>query len=177
MGLSIFLNRTWVLSRIAARRDLCEWRGGSAWQVSSGGKQHMRPSQGEHDYLVEYPGFQNAYGVPLTLPRPEMAVVHLPGTFLLRYQTATLEIAGHINRGIEALQSTFAPHVVLVFYPDRWQGFRSYRTDTERFDVHDFVKAFCVQRGVATQFLEEDTLQSAYPCRVWWWRSYRWRYT
>jgi argonaute-like protein implicated in RNA metabolism and viral defense len=44
-------------------------------------------------------------------------------------------------------------------------------TNAERFDVHDFVKAYCVQRGVATQFVNQETLADSYQCRVWWWLS------
>ena len=38
-------------------------------------------------------------------------------------QSCALEIAHQINRGLEALQSSYAPHVVLVFYPERWAGY------------------------------------------------------
>ena len=33
------------------------------------------------------------------------------------------------------------------------------------------MKAYAVQRGVATQFLTEDTLSETQQCRVWWWLS------
>jgi len=39
------------------------------------------------------------------------------------------------------------------------------------FDVHDYVKAYCVQRGIATQFLDQSTLADHQQCRVWWWLS------
>jgi hypothetical protein len=132
----------------------------------------LQPSKGEQDYLVNYPGFQQAFGVPIEFPEPGGAGWFVcPEPNSTDAQTSTLEIAGHINRGIEQLQSVYAPHVVLVFYPTRWSGYRGYRTESERFDVHDFVKAFCVQRGIATQFLNEDTLADDYQCRVWWWLS------
>ena len=59
----------------------------------------------------------------------------------------------------------------MIFFPDRWSPLRGYSNEDERFDVHDFVKAFCVQRGVATQFLNQDTLSDNQRCRVWWWLS------
>jgi hypothetical protein len=132
----------------------------------------LSPTQNERDYLVDYPGFQTAYGIPLEIPQPGesgWAVCGEPHSS--DPQTNALELAGNINREIERLQSTYAPHVVMVFYPTRWSEFRGYRTDTERFDVRDFVKAFCVQRGVATQFFNEDTCSDGYQCRVWWWLS------
>jgi hypothetical protein len=132
----------------------------------------LSPSPNERDYLVDYPGFQAAYGVPIELPQLGQAGwFTCPEPSSADPHTSALEIAGHINRGIEQLQSSYAPHVVLVFYPTRWKGFRGYRTDAERFDVHDFVKAFCVQRGIATQFFEEETCTDGYQCRVWWWLS------
>ncbi|MGD1037559.1 MAG: hypothetical protein ABR878_10255 [Roseiarcus sp.] len=132
----------------------------------------LAPTANERDYLVDFPGFNAAYGLPLELPEPGG-----PAWFTCPEPTSSdphgtaLELAGYINRGVEALQSSIAPHVVLIFYPDRWKDFRGYRTEAERFDVHDFVKAFCVQRGIATQFLEQHTLADAYQCRVWWWLS------
>ncbi len=121
---------------------------------------------------MNYPGFQQAFGVPIEFPEPGSAGWFVcPEPNSNDAQINTLEIAGHINRGIEQLQSAYAPHVVLVFYPTRWNGYRGYHTESEHFDVHDFVKAFCVQRGIATQFLNEDTFADGYQCRVWWWLS------
>ena len=60
---------------------------------------------------------------------------------------------------------------MLIFFPDRWEAFRGYKSKEERFDVHDFVKAYCVQRGIPTQFLNQDTLSYGSQCRVWWWLS------
>ena len=135
---------------------------------------HQRHSPGatERDYLVDYPGFAVAYGLPVEIPEPggEGWVV-CPEPSSRDPQGASLEIARLINQGVGRLQSAYAPHVVLIFYPSRWGSFRGYRNEAERFDVHDFVKAFCVQRGTATQFLDEETLADGYQCRVWWWLS------
>ena len=132
----------------------------------------LSPSDTERDYLVDYPGFQSAYGVPIEFPQPgEGGWFFCPEPTSADPHTNALELAGHINRGIEALQSSYAPHVMMICFPSRWREFRGYRTEAERFDVHDFVKAFCVQRGLATQFLDEDTFADAYQCRVWWWLS------
>ena len=130
------------------------------------------PGETERDYLVDYPGFAAAYGLPVELPKPgDQGWVVCSEPSSRDPQAASLEIARLINQGVERLQSAFAPQVVLIFYPNRWRSFRGFRNEAERFDVHDFVKAFCVQRGIATQFLEEETLADGYQCRVWWWLS------
>ena len=126
----------------------------------------------ERDYLVDYPGFQNAYGLPLELAEPSSsgwATCREPSSNDPR--AASLEIATRINEAIERLRFTCSPQVILIFFPERWSAFRRYLTETERFDVHDFVKAFSVQRGMATQFLDQETLDNSYQCRVWWWLS------
>lgn len=132
----------------------------------------LSPTQNERDYLVDYPGFASAYGLPLEIPQlGDAGWFVCPEPSSSDPQTSALEIAVNINKGIETLQSSYAPHVVMVFYPSRWRDFRGYRTESERFDVRDFVKAFCVQRGIATQFFNEETFFDGYQCRVWWWLS------
>jgi hypothetical protein len=136
------------------------------------GNTKQAPAQSERDYLVDYPGFQIAYGVSLDLPDPGSAGWYVcPEPKGRDPHSCALEIAAQINRGLEALQSSFAPHVVVVFYPQRWAAYKRYRTEVERFDVHDFVKAFAVQRGIATQFLNEETFYDGQQARVWWWLS------
>lgn len=132
----------------------------------------LSPSQNERDYLIDYPGFQSAYGIPIEFPQPgETGWFVCPQPTSSDPHTNALQLAEHINRGVETLQSSYAPHVIWIFYPTRWRDYRGYRTDAERFDVHDFVKAFCVQRGIATQFFNEETFTDDYQCRVWWWLS------
>jgi hypothetical protein len=121
---------------------------------------------------VDYPGFAAAYGLPVELPEPgHQGWVACPEPSSGDPQAASLEVARLINQGVEKLQSAYAPHVVLIFYPSRWKAFQGYRNEVEHFDVHDFVKAYCVQRGTATQFLTQKTLADGYQCRVWWWLS------
>ena len=62
------------------------------------------PQPTERDYLVDYPGFHTAYGLPIEVPEPGDAgwfICPEPSSSDLRANT--LELAGHINRGVEAL--------------------------------------------------------------------------
>ena len=134
--------------------------------------QSHRPANTERDYLLDYPGFQQAYDLPIDVPEPDMpgwVACSEPSSTDARY--GAVSVAQHITGAIEALHSSFAPHVIVIFFPRRWEHLRGYRNEDERFDVHDFVKAYAVQRGVATQFLTEDTLSNSQQCRVWWWLS------
>ncbi|MDP2003726.1 MAG: SIR2 family protein [Desulfurivibrionaceae bacterium] len=134
--------------------------------------QSHQPTRNEQDYLQSYPGFQQAYGLPLELPECDgPGWVNCPEPTSNDPQKGAIEIAKHINSSVENLLSTYSPHVILIFFPDRWSQFRGYKDENESFDVHDFVKSFCVQRGIASQFLNQKTLADSYQCRVWWWLS------
>jgi len=130
------------------------------------------PGKTEKDYLVNYPGFQTAYGLPIEIPEPgNTGWVSCPEPMASDTIKGSLELANHINHALESLQSSFAPQVTIIFYPERWGHLRGFTNENEKFDVHDFVKAFCVQRGIATQFLDQDTMSNISQCRVWWWLS------
>lgn len=134
--------------------------------------QTHRPTQSEKDYLIDFPGFAQAYGLPIEIPEPgSSGWVSCPEPSSNDPQKGSLELAHFINRSVETLDASCKPSVTLIFIPHRWRHLRGFRTDEERFDLHDFVKAFCVQRGVASQFLEEHTLSLNQRCRIWWWLS------
>jgi hypothetical protein len=127
----------------------------------------------EADYLPTYPGFAAAFGLPLEIADPNS-----PGWITCGEpnssrdaHTEAVELAKRINHCIGVLQAAYAPHVVLIFFPDRWAAYRGYKVLEESFDLDDFVKAYGVQRGLGTQFLEESTLRDPLRCRVWWWLS------
>ena len=130
------------------------------------------PGSTERDYLLDYPGFQAAYGLPVEVPAPDSpGWLTCPEPSTHDSIQGSLDVSRLINRSIDTLRASYAPDVVLIYVPDRWTAFRGYTTESESFDLHNFVKAFCVQRGIATQFLNEDTLTDAAQCRVWWWLS------
>ena len=86
-------------------------------------------------------------------------------------QRGAVEVAGLINNGIQTLQASYAPQVVLIFFPDRWSPLRGYSNEDERFDVHDFVKAFLRPARSSHPISHQDTLSDNQRCRVWWWLS------
>jgi SIR2-like domain len=133
---------------------------------------YINPTQHEADYLPPFPGFRNAFGLDLKVAEPgSRGWIVCPEPEGSDDRAKTLETGRAINRSIEALLASFSPNVVLIFFPDRWASYRSFDTDAERFNVHDFVKASSVQRGIGTQFLDQSTLVDKLQCRVWWWLS------
>jgi hypothetical protein len=136
-------------------------------------QQSVNPGQYEADYLLRFDGFQNAFGIGLQLPVPgDNLWVTCPDVDpVLDTERGALQLSQHITACLNTLKAAALPSVTIVFIPTRWAQWRSFETESERFDLHNFVKAFCVPQGIATQFLEEDTLENALQCRIRWWLS------
>jgi hypothetical protein len=131
------------------------------------------PQRGtKEEYLVQYKGFENVFRVPVIFPgRGDPLWYTLPEIdSLLDDRDGALDMSRKIRDGISTLAAT-GRSIVLIFTPDRWQRWRGFKNDNEVFDVRDFIKAYCAQRGIATQFLDQDTLGYQDKCRVWWWLS------
>ncbi len=134
---------------------------------------NINPGKYEADYLLPFQGFNAAFGTPLVLPEPghnlwmtcpEIDPDSGP-------QQGALQLSSHITACLSAMKAAAAPNVIVIFIPTRWANWRSFETESERFDLHNFVKASSVPQGIATQFLEEDTLSNELQCRIRWWLS------
>ncbi len=128
--------------------------------------------QDKEEYLVPYPGFEQAFRVPLQIPkRTDVNWFTLPEIDPSRDQeSGARELARNINDAIRAAATTDRS-VVLILTPARWDRWRGFESEHEAFDVHDFVKAYAVQRGISTQFLKQEKLDIYDKCRFWWWFS------
>jgi hypothetical protein len=135
--------------------------------------QRIRPGKNEADYLLDFDGFENAFGTALQIPSlGEQLWLTCPDIDPnLDGQRGSLQLSQHITTCLNTLKAAARPTVIIIFIPTRWGRWRSFETADERFDLHDFVKAFCVPQGIATQFLEEDTLDNELQCRIRWWLS------
>lgn len=137
------------------------------------GNRKLSPQRGQREeYMVDYPGFAAAYRVPLLTPARDDVAWHLLPELdaTLDARAGSLELSRQIRDAVDAVAAS-GSSVVLILTPTRWSSWRGFKTDSESFDVHDFVKAHSAQRGIATQFLDQDTLGYPDKCRVWWWLS------
>ena len=142
-------------------------------QFLADSSQTHNPQRGtKEEYLVPYTGFEKLYRMPIEFPsRGDSIWYTIPEIdSRLDQRAGALEMSGRIREGVSSL-SALGRSIILIFTPNRWQSWRGFKNDDEVFDVHDFVKAYCVQRGIATQFLDQDTLGYQDKCRVWWWLS------
>lgn len=125
----------------------------------------------KREYLLDYPGFDRAFGTSLDMPgrhNSAWADCSEPDANL-DPERAGPELGRRILAGVEELRASANPNVIIVFVPRSWKLWERFETEGERFDLHDFVKAACVQRGIATQFLREETLEKAHQGEILWW--------
>ena len=125
------------------------------------------------EYLLPYPGFAQAFGLPLNLPKPgDRGWVDISDPAMdASPSLGSTELARALNAAVRSLRASSNPDVVLIYIPSRWKTWERLETESETFDLHDFVKAYCVQNGVTSQFLREQTLEKQYQCEVLWWLS------
>lgn len=129
------------------------------------------PTRSDEDYLLAFPGFSNAFKCGLEVTQPGgkgFVALEEPADWTA---AAARELGARISSAISSLKAAANPSVIFIFIPSRWSALRGYDVESEKFDLHDFVKASAIPQGVATQFLEEDTLTHLQQCRVRWWLS------
>jgi hypothetical protein len=131
------------------------------------------PERGDREeYIVQYPGFKEAFRTTLLMPKPnDNDWQTLPE---IRSDACDEEGCRLFFQGVRDAVATLAAtgrRLVLILTPDRWNRYRRFESPARLFDVHDQVKAYCVKQGIATQFLDQETLRYRDKCRIWWWLS------
>lgn len=124
------------------------------------------------DYLPAWPGFDNAFGLRLSLAggNCDVELDHSLDIDLRRSSTPHVILADNLVRAIHRLHTARNDFdVVLTYLPKRWEvGFKG--NPEEDFDLHDHLKATTASLGMPIQLIREDKAL-AYRCRA----SVAWR--
>jgi hypothetical protein len=120
------------------------------------------------DFVLPFPGFFDAFKVGLNIPIPDSPNwLELKAPTDTEMKKAALEFGQTINQKLEQM-SAYTIDLVLIYIPKEFEVFTSYTDNMENFDLHDFVKAYAVQKNIATQFVREKTLDSDMRCQIMW---------
>jgi hypothetical protein len=125
------------------------------------------------DYLIPFPGFYEAFSTSLNIPDPgndQWSFCPEPSQTRTLKDGAT-DLRNHITRCIDQLTTDAAKKVIIIYIPGRWLDFTSYDLENEHYDLHDFIKAYCAERAIPTQFIQEDTISNPLQCQINWWLS------
>lgn len=127
-------------------------------------------SQAKHntDFLVSFPGFYEAFKTGLDLPNATSSKWQsITSTNTPDVYTAAVEFGKAIIQKIDQL-SAQSVDTILIYIPKEYEVLTSYSHESEKFDLHDYVKAYAAQRQVATQFVREKTIESELHCQIMW---------
>lgn len=125
------------------------------------------------DYLIDYPNFLNAYGIPLNIPdvRSDLWKDCAISTSSQNLMGSAVELADKVKRAIDQLEATNKKLVMVILIPSVWNDITDIQGEEEKFDLHDYIKAYAAQKQIATQFIREETLTDPLACQVNWWLS------
>lgn len=125
------------------------------------------------NHLLDFKGFYKTYGITLNIPLiggNDWEGIHEPLTPSIK--DAAQQIKRNICDKISKLCSTGGQKIIIIFIPSRWELFTSYYEEGESFDLHDYIKAYCAEKGVTSQFIREHTVRdSKQSCQINWWLS------
>ncbi len=124
-------------------------------------------------YLLPFPGFQEAFATKLTVPDPgteNWSYVEDP-KYMDSIKSAATDLRNQLIRAIDNQAKTGLQKVLVIYIPLRWLEYTSYDIENEHYDLHDYIKAYCAEKGIATQFIKEDTLDDPLQCQINWWLS------
>lgn len=124
-------------------------------------------------YLLPFPGFQEAFASQLHIPDPgtENWIYAGEPVRVDTIKNAAADIRNQLIASIDNLVKDGIRKVVIIYIPQRWLDYTSYDIDNEHYDLHDYIKAYCAERAIATQFIKEDTLEDKLHCQINWWLS------
>lgn len=135
-------------------------------------QERAEPINSERDYLQNFPGFSQAFGLPLTAPdRGQNSWIDLDDALVGEGLVPAKELAHRICKALDAIRSVRPGAIATIFVPFRWAPYERIETKAERFDLHHFLKAYAARHGQSTQFIREKTVVATQHCRVRWWLS------
>lgn len=120
------------------------------------------------DYVIPFPSFYSAFKVGLNVPlanAPQWMTINAPNNADIK--EAAKEFGHSIIYQLEKLSSQ-QTDVVIIYIPKEFEWLTSFSDNFENYDLHNFVKAYAVQKNIATQFIREKTLESDLRCQIMW---------
>ncbi|RVU03127.1 hypothetical protein EOD41_04130 [Mucilaginibacter limnophilus] len=124
------------------------------------------------DYLIDFPGFIEAFSASLNVPdigSENWAVCPEP-VVSENLKEVALDLRDKIINQINYLSRDRSDKVIVICIPKRWLYYLDYDEENERYDLHDYIKAYCAEKGITTQFIQEDTIENeTLYCQINWW--------
>lgn len=168
-GINSFLANVVELSVISPKQDTSD-----LYQFLQYQNQQIKKHNPKDNYVIDFEGFFKAYGISLNIPIPnEDAWVELEEIASKdNIISGAQEIRQMLCDSITKIGSTTNRRIVVIYIPERWEEYTSYTSEGESFDLHDYIKAFCAEKGIMSQLIREKTIRDeSQKCQIHWWLS------
>jgi hypothetical protein len=169
IGISSFLANTVELSVISPKQDTS-----TLYQFLVNQNQQIKKHNQKDNYIIDFEGFCKIYGISLNIPTPNddewVALEEI--TSKDNIKRGAQDIRQILCDSITKIHSTTNKKIVVIYIPERWEEYTSYAIEEESFDLHDYIKAFCAEKGIMSQLIRERTIHdSNQECQIHWWLS------
>lgn len=116
------------------------------------------------DYVISFPNFYNAFKTNIDIP----LISDNRWQELNANKDMTIKQFGEtLARKIDQL-SAMAVDVIVIYIPKEYELYTVYSDENEKYDLHDYIKAYAAQKQIATQFIREKTIESNLMCQIMW---------
>ncbi len=120
------------------------------------------------DYVIPFPGFFDAFKTGLNIPAPgSKEWLDLSTSSTSDLHRTAVNLGNSICHKLDQLGAT-AIDVAVIYIPKEYEPLTGYVSGEEKYDLHDFVKAYAAQKNIATQFVREKTIESDMYCQIMW---------
>lgn len=135
--------------------------------------QEIPKNNPKDNYIIDFKGFYNTYGISLNIPNISSQNWEKPNDPVETNEKKIIhEIKRNICDKINKLSSVGSQKIIIIFIPKRWDNFLHYNDGIESFDLHDYIKAFCAEKGLTSQIIREKTIiDKSLNCQINWWLS------
>ncbi|MDR2408454.1 MAG: SIR2 family protein [Bacteroidales bacterium] len=98
------------------------------------------------EFVINFPNFYDSFKVGLNIPTPQSENWHtINGVKASSIKDSAVNLGKEIIKKLKQLNSSMAD-VVLIYIPKEFEHLTSYSDENYSYDLHDFVKAYAVQK-------------------------------
>jgi SIR2-like domain len=135
--------------------------------------QEIKKNNPKDNYIIDFKGFYNTYGISLNIPTiSSQNWENINNPICIKEREIVHEIKRNICDKINKLSTIGSQKIMIIFIPKRWDNFLHYNDGIESFDLHDYIKAFCAEKGLTSQIIKEKTISDiSLNCQINWWLS------
>jgi hypothetical protein len=96
-----------------------------------------RKRKSRQEYLIEYPGFEPSFGLPLDIPLPgSNRWIDCHGLSAnLGHQEASAELGRHLIAAIDVISSSTSASAITIFVPERWRWLEHFELEGQYWDL------------------------------------------